>query len=151
MQVEGVHQLGLPLQMVWINMLDRAILEEVTPGVSELVEVAPNQYEAKSDIKLGPVRGSFKGRLTMHDLVDQQSFVLSLAQDSAIGSANADIAVHLSAIGDQTELRYNGEARLTGVLGRLGQRVLGGVVNSLAKQFFNDFEEKVKTKNQEEV
>lgn len=151
MQVEGAHQLDLPINVVWANMLDRAILEEVTPGVSELVEVAPNQYEAKSDIKLGPVRGSFKGSLTIHDMVDQQSFVLSLAQDSAIGSANADITVKLSANGDQTELRYSGDARLTGVLGRLGQRVLGGVVNSLAKQFFNDFEEKMKTLNQEET
>jgi carbon monoxide dehydrogenase subunit G len=151
MRVEGLRELSLPLELVWSNMLDRAILEQVTPGVSELLEVEVNHYEATSDIRLGPVRGRFKGSLIIHDIVEQQSFVLSLTQDSSIGSANADITVQLSANGDQTELRYSGDARLTGVLGRLGQRVLGGVVNSLAKQFFNDFEERVKTLTEEET
>ncbi len=145
MNVEGKHTLDLPIDLVWKHILDRSVLEEVTPGVKELIELEPHRYEAKSSIKLGPVKGSFKGNLLVHDIKDHESFVLTLEQDSAIGSANADIVVHLKGNGGQTNVEYGGEAKLTGVIGRLGQRVLGGVVRTLAKQFFDDFEKKVKS------
>lgn len=144
MQVKGAYTLDLPKDKVWLYILDRAILQEVTPGVSELIELQANEYEAISEIKLGPVKGSFRGRLNVHDVLQSESFVLSLTQNSNIGSAQADITVQLKSRGTQTEIDYHGIANLTGVLGRLGQRVLGGVVNSLAKQFFGDFEKKVK-------
>lgn len=144
MLVTGSYTLDLPLEKVWDHILDRAILEEVTPGVSKLEELQPNLYDAISEIKLGPVKGSFKGKLEVHDVHDTESFILTLAQNSSVGSAQADIEVFLKSHGDKTEITYNGKANLTGVLGRLGQRVLGGVVNSLAKQFFSDFERKVK-------
>lgn len=144
MKVAGSHCIDLPIDQVWASILDRHVLEEVTPGVTELKEIAPNNYEAKSDIKLGPVRGSFKGKLLVHDISDENSFVLTISQKSSVGDANADIAVRLSSDGDRTNVAYDGEAKLSGVLGRLGQRVLGGVVNSLAKQFFIEFEKKMK-------
>lgn len=144
MLVKGNSTLDLPIQQVWKHILDRSILESVTPGITELKELEPNKYEAISDIRLGPVKGSFKGKLNVHDICESESFILSLVQNSNIGSAQADIEVRLKSNGDQTEVVYNGKANLTGVLGRLGQRVLGGVVNSLAKQFFGDFEKKVK-------
>jgi len=145
MNVEGTHTLDLPIDQVWKHILDRSVLEAVTPGIQELIELEPHRYEAKSSIKLGPVKGSFKGNLFVHDIKDEESFVLTLEQDSRIGSANADIVVHLSADRGQTNVEYGGEAKLTGVIGRLGQRVLGGVVRTLAKQFFEDFEKKVKS------
>ncbi len=145
MKISGTHTIDLPTDRVWKTILDRAILEEVTPGVSELVEEAPNQYKAISEIKMGPVKGSFKGKLKVKEVEEPNSFVLSIAQDSSIGSANADIKVELSEAGEQTQVKYNGDAKLTGVLGRLGQRVLGGVVHSLARQFFTEYEKKVKS------
>lgn len=144
MQVKGAYIVDLPIEKVWQYILDRAILEEVTPGVSQLIELQHNEYEATSEIKLGPVKGSFKGRLKVHDVLKPESFILSLTQNSNMGSAQADITVQLKSLSTQTEVDYHGIATLTGVVGRLGQRVLGGVVNSLAKQFFGDFEKKVK-------
>ena len=144
MLVQGMYTVNLPISMVWKHILDRAILEEVTPGVSELVEVEPNVYDAISKIKLGPVQGSFKGRMHVQEIKAAESFVLSLTQNSSVGSVQADITVTTRQEGDQTVINYEGNANLTGVLGRLGQRVLGGVVHSLANQFFNDFEKKIK-------
>lgn len=144
MQIKGNYTLDLPVLIVWNHILDREILESVTPGIKELKEIGPHQYEALSEIKMGPVKGSFKGKLNVHDIRDQESFILSLTQNSNIGTAQADITVFLKQEGGQTEVTYEGSANLTGVIGRLGQRVLGGVVNSLAKQFFGDFEKKVK-------
>jgi len=145
MNVEGKHTLDLPIDLVWKHILDRSILEEVTPGVEQLIELEPHRYEAKSSIKLGPVKGSFKGNLLIHEIKDQESFVLTLEQVSSIGSANADIVVHLVEEDGRTQVEYGGDAKLTGVIGRLGQRVLGGVVRTLAKQFFDDFEKKIKS------
>ena len=107
MQVKGAYIVDLPIDKVWRHILDRAILQEVTPGVSQLIELQPNEYEAISEIKLGPVKGSFKGRLNVHDVLQPESFVLSLAQNSNIGSAQADITVVLKSQGDQDRDRLS--------------------------------------------
>ena len=95
MQVQGTHTLGLPIRRVWNHILDPAILQEVTPGVTQLIELEPNQYEAVSVMKIGPVRGTFKGQLNVRQVKPHESFVLSLSQNSTIGSAQADIEVSL--------------------------------------------------------
>ncbi len=145
MLVEGKHTIDIPLERLWPFILDRSILEEVTPGVNELEEVEPNKYKATSEVKMGPVRGRFTGDLQVCDITEKESFTLSLTQQSKVGTADADIVVHLTSSEDKTEVSYKGDARLTGVIGRLGQRVLGGVIKTMAGQFFDNLEKKLKT------
>ena len=65
-------------------------------------------------------------------------------QNSKIGNANADIKIDLASVGDeQTEINFNGDVKMIGLLASLGQRVMSGVANTLTKQFFANLDKEL--------
>lgn len=130
--------------VVWGMLMNTDILAKIVPGISRLEKIAENEFEAISEIKLGPVSGKFSGGLTLTDIQEHQTFTLNVTQNSKIGNADAEIKISLSDLGNnQTEISFDGDAKLSGLLARTGQRVLSGVANSLTKQFFENFDEEI--------
>jgi len=144
MQLTGSHILAAPIEKVWQMLMDTDILAKIVPGVSRLEKTGENQFEAISEIKLGPVSGKFSGGLTLSDILEPSTFTLNVSQNSKIGNADASIKINLVALdAQQTEISFDGDAKLSGLLARTGQRVLSGVANTLTKQFFTNFEEEI--------
>jgi carbon monoxide dehydrogenase subunit G len=144
MQLTGSHTLAAPIEKVWQMLMDTDILAKIVPGVSRLEKTGENQFEAISEIKLGPVSGKFSGGLTLSDIIEPSTFTLNVSQNSKIGNADASIKINLVAVdAQQTEISFDGDAKLSGLLARTGQRVLSGVANTLTKQFFSNFEEEI--------
>ncbi len=126
--------------------MDTDILARVVPGVSRLEKTAENEYNAIAEIKLGPVSGSFSGTLSLGDIQENEGYTLHVKQNSKIGNADAIVKIALNPVSDeQTEISFDGDARLSGLLARTGNRVISGVATTLTKQFFNNFEEELKT------
>jgi len=44
---------------------------------------------------------------------------------------------------EQTEIVFSGDAKLSGTLARMGQRLIGSVANMLIKQFFKNLEKEI--------
>jgi len=124
--------------------MDPEFLARVTPGVTRLERTGDDTYEAIADIKMGPVKGSFSGDLAIKDKQEPGSFVLEVSQKSKIGNVSATIDLALEpADENSTVMTFNGKAKLSGLLARMGQRVLSGVANTLTKQFFAALEEEL--------
>ena len=71
------------------------------------------------------------------DQVEHESFTLRMKQTSKIGNVNANGSISLKTIdGNQTEVTFSGDAKLSGTLARTGQRVLSGVARTMTNQFF---------------
>lgn len=149
MQLKGKHVLQATPEEVWTLLMDAEALAKITPGVSRLEETGNNTYKAISEVKIGPVKGSFEGALTMENIVDQKSFDLVVTQKSKIGNVEATVQINLEPTSEaaHTELSFNGKAKLSGLLARTGQRVLTGVSNTLTKQFFAAFDEELAARN----
>lgn len=144
MHLDGSHTLNAPIQMVWDMMMDPRTLEKVIPGLSTLEQTGEDKYKAVSEVKMGPVNGSFKGKMEVKDKVLLESFVLKMKQNSKIGNVSAEGSIQLKPIGtQQTVVLFSGDAKLSGTLARTGQRVLTGVANSLTKQFFQSLEDEI--------
>ncbi len=144
MLLNGTHTLNASPNIIWDKLMDTEILAKIVPGISKLVKLADNEFEAISEIKIGPVSGKFSGGLTLTDIHEHSTFTLNVTQNSKIGNADAEIKINLFDLGNsQTELSFEGDAKLSGLLARTGQRVLSGVANSLTKQFFENFEEEL--------
>ena len=56
-----------------------------------------------------------------------------------MGNAVAEVAMKLISEEGGTRIEYEGTARISGMLARMGQRIIGGVVTTLVKQFFYCF------------
>ncbi len=144
MKLKGQHSFNTTPDVLWEKLMDADTLARITPGVSRLESKGDDFYEAIADVKLGPVKGSFKGELSVVDKKEPESFALKIKQNSKIGNVNADVHIFLEPVSEQeTQMSFKGAAKLSGLLARTGQRVLSGVANTLTKQFFEAMEEEV--------
>lgn len=144
MDLNGSHILNAPTDRVWAMLMDTDILARIVPGITTLEKTAENEYKAVAQVKMGPVNGSFSGGLSMQDIREGEGYTLNVQQNSKIGNADATVTIDLKPLeNNQTELNFDGKAKLSGLLARTGNRVMSGVANSLTKQFFENFEEEI--------
>ncbi len=150
MHLDGTHTLNAPREKIWNMLLDPEVLERVVPGVKTLEPEGEGVYKAISEVKMGPVSGSFTGQMEVANQEPPESFVLKMKQNSKIGNVAAEGTIGLKPLtDDQTEITFSGDAKLSGTLARMGQRVLSGVAKSMTKQFFQALEEELATGQKE--
>jgi carbon monoxide dehydrogenase subunit G len=144
MQLAGKYVLRAAPPKVWATLMDMDALAHIVPGITRLEKTGDHTFKSILDIKLGPVSGSFTGNLQLDDLQEPNSFTLKAQQNSKIGNANAAVKITLAPVGESdTEITFVGDVKLSGMLASLGQRVMGGVSNTLTKQFFSNLEKEL--------
>jgi carbon monoxide dehydrogenase subunit G len=144
MQLAGKHLVNAMPSKVWDMLMDTNTLARIVPGISRLEKTGENTFKSIIELKLGPVNGSFTGNLAMENIQEEKGFTLRVLQNSKIGNANAAIKIDLLPVNDkQTEVAFDGDVKLSGLIAGMGQRVMGGVSNTLAKQFFANLEKEL--------
>jgi len=128
--------------------MDTDTLARIVPGISRLEKTGDNTYKSIIEIKMGPVNSSFTGDLQMEDIKEQEGFTLKVQQNSKIGNANAAIKISLLPVNDNnSEVAFDGDVKLSGMLAAMGQRLIGGVSNTLTKQFFANLDKELEKEN----
>jgi len=146
MKIKGKNTINASSKMIWEMIQNPEILEKITPGIKTLKRIDTDSYKAFSEVKIGPVKGTFKGNLSIKDKVENESCVLVVDQKSKMGNVVAEIVMTLVAENDtNTEVQYTGEAKMSGKLAVMGQRIMSGVVSTLSKQFFSALEKEIET------
>ena len=148
MQLTGKHVVNASPSKVWDILMNNDTLARIVPGITRLEKTGENTFKSILEIKMGPVNSSFTGDLQMEDIVAQRSYTLKVQQNSKIGNANAVIKISLAPASDnKTEVGFDGDVKLSGMLAALGQRLVGGVSDTLTKQFFSNLEREVAKEN----
>ncbi|MDH3245551.1 MAG: carbon monoxide dehydrogenase subunit G [Saprospiraceae bacterium] len=144
MKLTGNHTIKAPASLIWEMLMDPDTLAKITPAIDKLELIGDDTYNAVADVRIGPVKGSFTGKVQIKDKNPTESFTLAVNQESKIGNAKAEIVLNLSSPSDQeTEIKFEGDVKLSGLLATTGQRVISGVANMLSKQFFKALDEEV--------
>ena len=127
--------------------MDTDTLSKIVPGISALEKTGDNTYKSILELKIGPVGGSFTGNLQMENIEEQKGFTLNVQQNSSIGNANATMKIELIPLNvNETEVAFDGDVKVTGLLASMGQRILGSAANMLTKQFFANLERELQTR-----
>ena len=144
MQLKGRETFNASPQEIWDILMNTEKLAKITPGLSRLEANGDDTFIAVADVKIGPVKGSFKGDMSITNKKEGEAFTLNVLQKSKIGNVNAAVDIGLQGVSDaETELFFSGEAKMSGLLARTGARVMTGVANSLTKQFFDGLKEEL--------
>ncbi|MEX0290582.1 MAG: CoxG family protein [Flavobacteriaceae bacterium] len=144
MKISGKYALNTTTKVFWNMVMDPEVLEKVTPGIKELISQGEDNYKAISQVRVGPVKGEFTGTLAIKDKVEEESCLLVVDQKSKMGNVIAEISMKLLPQEEgQTLINYTGEAKMSGMLARMGQRIMSGVVSTLSKQFFQGIEKEL--------
>ena len=98
---------------------------------------------------MGPINSTFSGTLRVADRLAPERFRLLIDIAGTVGTATAEATVTAVPVAgadpEQTRVTFAADAKLTGVLVRMGQRVLSGVGRLLTKQFFEALERELKS------
>ncbi|PSL04001.1 hypothetical protein CLV30_1063 [Haloactinopolyspora alba] len=137
MKVSGTAVLHAPRERVWQALTDPAVLVRTIPGCERLEERGGDTYTMTVTAGVGSVKGTYAGEVQLRDQQEPDSFVLAASGAGAPGTVSADVAVTLSSDGDgATQLTYDADAIVGGMIGGVGQRMLTGVAKKTAGEFF---------------
>lgn len=135
-----------PREKVWESILDPVVLKECIPGCTDLTGSSGEGFEAVVTQRVGPVKATFRGRVTLSNMTAPQSLTLSgEGKGGAAGFAKGGADVTLSEVGEGTALDYKVDAKVGGKLAQLGGRIIDGFAKKMAGDFFTAFKNKVES------
>ena len=140
MEMNGSQHIAAPAATVWAGLLDPEVLKACVPGCQEMSGDAQTGFEATVVQKVGPVKATFKGAVTLESMVEPDSLVLKgEGKGGAAGFAKGGARVKLTPDGEGTVLEYAVEAQIGGKLAQLGSRIIDSFSKKMADQFFERF------------
>lgn len=143
MKVEGQHVVDAPRERVWELLNDPQVLQRATPGVTELHALGPDTYRAVIELQVGPVKGTFEGKISITNKVPPERMTMTVEGSGRPGTVRAIGELKLEPDGGRTLVNYTGDVAATGVLMSVGHRLFGGVARQMAGQFFASLQREV--------
>jgi uncharacterized protein len=137
MKIAGTARLTAPPDQVWEAFHDPAILARCLPGCESLTETGHHQYDMTVTAGVAAIRGTYDGTVALHDPMKPGSFTMKASGAGSPGTVDADVRVILAPHPEGgTELTYDADAAVGGMIGGVGQRMLTSVTRKMAGQFF---------------
>lgn len=142
MKMTDTRQINATTSEVYAALIDPEVLKICVPGATEVTGTPADGFEASVTQKVGPVKATFKGQVTLSDMVENQSLTIDgQGKGGAAGFAKGGAKVSMIAKDGGTELSYDVEAKVGGKLAQLGSRIIDGFSKKMADQFFNNLQE----------
>ncbi|MEX0286032.1 MAG: CoxG family protein [Paracoccaceae bacterium] len=140
MEMSGSVHIAADRQAVWDALLNPDVLMQCVPGCQEMAGTPDDGVTATVVQKVGPVKATFKGAVTLEDRVAPDSLrLVGEGKGGAAGFAKGGAQVQLQDVEGGTELSYTVEAKVGGKLAQLGSRIIDGFARKMADKFFEDF------------
>ncbi len=141
MQMNDSQTIPASRETVWAALNDPAVLKQCIPGCQELEMTSPTEMTAKVVIKVGPVKASFGGKVTLSDLDPPNGYKITGEGSGGVaGFAKGGAAIQLEAAGEtETILHYQVDSQIGGKLAQLGGRLIDATAKKLAGEFFAKF------------
>ena len=152
MRIAGNATLHAPVEAVYAALRDPRVLVRTIPGCERLEQLGDDAYAMTVTAGVASVRGTYAGDVRLTDQRAPHGFVLRASGSGAPGTVSADVTVELSPGSDgTTELSYDADAVVGGMIGGVGQRLLAGVAKRTAGEFFTAVDEVLAGAGAEEV
>lgn len=136
--------INAPRDTVYAALNDAAILKECIPGCQELIKESEQELTAKVALKVGPVKATFGGKVTLDPSEAPSRFsLIGEGSGGVAGFAKGGADVELTEQEGGTLLKYTAKADIGGKLAQLGSRLIVSTSKKLSKQFFEKFKDVV--------
>jgi carbon monoxide dehydrogenase subunit G len=141
MQMKDSQTVPASRDKVWAALNDPDVLKQCIPGCQVLDMTSPTEMTATVVIKVGPVKATFGGKVTLSDLDPPNGYrITGEGSGGVAGFAKGGAAIRLEAAGDdETILHYEVDSQIGGKLAQLGGRLIDSTAKKLAGEFFTKF------------
>jgi carbon monoxide dehydrogenase subunit G len=139
MKIEQTVEVHAPVDKVWALVNDVPRVAPCMPGAQLTKVVDDTTYEGTVQVKLGPIRMSYKGTVVLEN-VDEASHTAQLSAKGrdvkGSGTATAAVVCTMEAVGaDRTNLNVSSDVQLTGKVASFGRGAISDVAGKLFGQF----------------
>lgn len=140
MDMTGKQEIAAPREVVWSALNDPEVLKQCIPGCDTIERLSDTELQATVTLKIGPVKASFKGKVTLSDVDPPNGYTISgEGAGGAAGHAKGAAKVRLEPVGETTVLHYDVSAEVGGKIAQLGSRLIDATSKKLAGDFFAKF------------
>ena len=142
-RLEKKYILDISQQNVWEAILDPETLAEILPNCKSLDPIGDHKFNANIEIKIGPIKGQFKSKLSLFDLDPPNGYKFDVNGDGSKGQMRGAGEIQLSSQDDGTEFIFTATGSVSGIIARVGQRLIEATGKRLMDQGFENFKKRI--------
>ena len=136
MRLEGEHTFSARREDVWRALQDPQVLANTLPGVRRLEVAGPDRYAVTVTVGVGAVKGAYDGTFSLSEKRDLESCTVIAEATGTPGSVSTTAAMVLrDAEAGGTQLSYDADAKVTGALAGVGQRMVAAAARKTTREF----------------
>jgi carbon monoxide dehydrogenase subunit G len=135
-KLAGTYTVPIDRDRAWELLQDPGVLARAMPGCDHLALVAPGEYEMRMKMIISSIQGLFSGKVRIADRNPPEGFRLIVEGSGKVGFMKGDGVLRLSSLYTSTEVHYEGDVQVGGMIAGVGQRLLDTTSRFLIKKFF---------------
>jgi uncharacterized protein len=140
MDMTGEFRIPASRQRVWEALNDPEVLKAAIPGCETIEKISDTELKAKVVAKVGPVKATFNGKVTLADLDPPNGYTIQGEGTGGVaGFAKGSAKVSLREEDGLTVLGYAAQAHVGGKLAQIGSRLIDATARKMAEDFFGRF------------
>lgn len=141
MDMTGSQRVDASPETVWAALNDVDLVKACIPGCDSIIKNSDTEMDAKVTLKIGPVKASFTGKVTLSDLDPPHGYTITgEGSGGAAGHAKGGAKIRLEPLEDgATMLHYEVSAQIGGKIAQLGSRLIDATAKKIAGDFFQKF------------
>lgn len=146
MKISGSYTLPFARARVYQLLQDPQVLAQCMPGTDHLAKIGPDEYEMKMKMVISAVQGLFAGKIRVADQKPPEQFRLLVEGSGKVGFLKGEgvltlVQLDASPSDTSTEVRYEGDVQVGGVIAGVGQRLLDTTAKLVIRKFFEKLTE----------
>ena len=139
MKIGGSYTVPIEPQLAYSMLQDPEILAKCMPGCDHLARIGEDEYEMKMKVVISSVQGLFGGKVRLADQHPPDSFRLLVEGSGKVGFLKGEGALTLVPSEGSTEVKYDGDVQVGGMIAGVGQRLIDVTAKLIIKRFFEKF------------
>ena len=143
MKVQGSYAFEADIRTVWDSLLSPDTLAGCIPGCDSIAPAGEDAYEIALTVRVAAVSGAYKGRVSIENKRHLESYRMVVTGSGRGGSVRGAGDLRFSESNGKTVVEVEGDTQVTGIVARVGQRLLGGASRMMMNQFFDCLKTKV--------
>lgn len=148
MKIEGTFNVAAARPEVWRNITDPAVMGICIPGCNSIEVTGESSYQAKIEVKVGPIKAKFGVDVEVTEEVEPDRIVSTTRGEeggrASVISANNFLKLSDGEFGG-TDVYYSSDVTISGRLGKYGHGIMKKVAKNLSDKFADEFREQVET------
>lgn len=149
MEINGDYTFKAPVEKVWAILMNPDALKASLPGCEKFEETAPDTYDMTIKVGVGPIKGTYTGRISMAEKEEPKHYKLLVSGQGSAGFLNGEGIFDLTGKGpEETLVNYKGIANVGGTLAGLGARMLAPVAKKMGGDFFKSMDKQLQAETE---